>query len=75
VKQGCPLAPYLFLMVEKVLNVVVKEELGTNRLQGIKLPKFHKQQLIARYVDDTNFTIKVPQTCTERLAIVLDIFC
>jgi hypothetical protein len=39
-------------MVEKVLNVVVKEELGTNRLQGIKLPKFHKQQLIAQYVDD-----------------------
>jgi hypothetical protein len=62
-------------MVGEVLNVVVKEELGTNRLQGVKLPKSHKQQLIPQYANDTIFTIKAPQACTERLTIVLDIFC
>ncbi len=74
-KQRCLLALYVFLMVGEVLYVVIKEKLGVGRLQGIKLPKSHKQQLIGQYVDDTNFTIKVLQTCTERLAIVLDIFC
>jgi hypothetical protein len=62
-------------MVGEVLNVVVKEELGANRLQGVKLPKFHKQQLIAQYVNDIIFIIKAPQACTKRLEIVLDIFC
>jgi hypothetical protein len=62
-------------MVGEVLNVVVKEELGANRIQGVKLPKFHKQQLIAQYANDTIFTIKAPQACTKRIAIVLDNFC
>jgi hypothetical protein len=61
-------------MVGEVLYVLIKEELGVGRLQGIKLPKSHKQQLIGQYVDDTNFTIKAPLACTKRLTIMLDIF-
>jgi len=58
-------------MVGEVLYVVIKKELSVGRLQGIKLPKSHKQQLMGQYVDDTNFTIKAPLACTKRLTIIV----
>lgn len=35
--QGCPLAPHLNLIIAKVLNAMVKEELEVGQIQGIKL--------------------------------------
>jgi hypothetical protein len=39
VKQGCPLAPYLFLIVGEVLNACVKKEVRVGRIKGINLPR------------------------------------
>jgi len=43
VKQGCPLAPYLFLLVNEVLNTMVKEAVKTSEVVGIKLPAKGRQ--------------------------------
>jgi hypothetical protein len=37
VQQGCPLAPYLFLIVAEVLNSMMKEEVMRCRVKGITL--------------------------------------
>jgi uncharacterized coiled-coil protein SlyX len=38
VRQGCPLAPYLFLIVGEVLNLTLKKEVADGRIRGIRLP-------------------------------------
>jgi hypothetical protein len=38
VRQGCPLAPYLFLIIGEVLNMSVKAEVHAGRIRGIMLP-------------------------------------
>jgi hypothetical protein len=47
VRQGCSLAPYLFLMVGEVLNYVIKREVYLGQIQGIRLPSALEAQTIA----------------------------
>lgn len=42
------------------------------KLLEINLPRSKEQQLIAQYVDDTNFTIKIMQIIIKRLTQLLD---
>ena len=75
VRQGCPLAPYLFLIVAEVLNAMVSQEMRAERVQGINLPFEGRQQIIAQYADDTSFTLfgnKEKVTC---LVYLLETFC
>lgn len=55
--QGCPLAPYLFLIVAEVLNVMVKAGTSLRVLKGILLPVDGRQQIISQYADNTSFTL------------------
>ena len=38
VRQGCPLVPYLFLIVGKVLTQGIKKAITEGKLRGITLP-------------------------------------
>ena len=38
VRQGCPLAPYLFLIVGETLIHIIKKAVKERRLKGISLP-------------------------------------
>ena len=38
VRQGCPMAPYLFLVVGQALNATTKFQLQLSSLHGIRLP-------------------------------------
>lgn len=40
--HGCPLAPYLFLVVGEALDATIKEKQWLGRLQGIKFPRSKK---------------------------------
>lgn len=44
VLQGCPLAPYLFLLVAEALNMAV----DTRKIQGILLPGGDDRQLVSQ---------------------------
>jgi hypothetical protein len=37
--QRCPLAPYLFFIIGKTLNAIIKKEQQEGRILGIKLPR------------------------------------
>jgi hypothetical protein len=57
VRQGCPLAPYLFLIVSEVLNHCVKKEAQQGWIMDIRLPGLEEQQIIMQFVDDTSMTL------------------
>ena len=38
VRQGCPLAPYLFLIVGEILTHMIKKAVAEGRLRGVFLP-------------------------------------
>jgi hypothetical protein len=74
VRQGCPLAPYLFLLVAQGLNAAVKAARNARHLQGIILPDGQTQQLIVQYADDTNFTLLGSEENLRNLTRLLDHF-
>jgi len=43
VRQGCPLAPYLFLIMDEVLNIMIKQATTRGEIHGIKIPSGEKE--------------------------------
>ena len=58
VRQGCPLDPYLLLIVGEVINHMVNKAMATRELEGIISQGNHHNQRIAHYADDTSFTME-----------------
>jgi len=57
VRQGCPLAPYLFLLVGEAFNVAAKENQRLGKIQGIQLPESEDRQLLFQYANDNGVSI------------------
>lgn len=57
IRQGCPLAPYLFLIVGEVLNHAFKKTVAEGRVIGVMLPS-NRMQCIFQYVDDSSLFVK-----------------
>jgi exonuclease III len=74
VRQGCPLAPYLFLIVAEVLNAMVKRGMEIGEVKGIKLPG-GREQVTAQYADDTSFTLTGEEAPVKSLIHILNTFC
>ena len=75
IRQSCPLAPYLFILVAEVLNSMVTQEMWEGRVQGISLPFEGRQQIIAQYADDTSFTLLGDEGKVRCLVYLLETFC
>ena len=75
VRQGCPLTPYLFIIVSEVLNLMVTKEAAAGRIEGIQLPVQNHQQILAQYADDTSFTLLGVEDKVKNLIHTLDTFC
>jgi len=43
VSQGCPLAPYLFLIMDEVWNIMIKQATTRGEIHGIKIPSAEKE--------------------------------
>ena len=74
VRQGCPLAPYLFLIVEETLTHIVKKAITEGRLRGITLPCGNKQQIISQYADDSSVVVRGDKKYVEELVKILMVF-
>lgn len=74
VRQGCPLAPYLFLIVAEVLNFMVKEQARVEAIQGIQLP-FDRQKILLQYADDTTLILRGEEILVRHMILTLDTFC
>ena len=54
VRQGCPLVPYLFLLIGEVLNLAKKHVIAVDELTGVILPKEVDELSIIQYADNMN---------------------
>lgn len=70
----CSLAPYLFLIIVKVLNCMIKKGVEEGRIYGIVLPIENRQQVIAQFVDDISFTLQGKEGLIKVLLNVLQTF-
>jgi hypothetical protein len=75
VRQGCPLAPYLFLLIAEVMNAMLKKEVAARTVKGIQLPMAGRQQVIAQYADDTSLTLLGEEIPIQGAINTLEIFC
>ncbi|KAG0623283.1 hypothetical protein M758_3G162400 [Ceratodon purpureus] len=57
VRQGCPLAPYLFLFAAEALATATSHGTAQGTLRGIRLPDGHTQQVLTQYADDATFSV------------------
>jgi hypothetical protein len=74
IRQGCPLAPYLFLFVAEALHSATRAAATLGQLTGINLPDGITQQLLLQYADDTSFTLARRQPNLQYRTALLDRF-
>ena len=74
VRQGCPLAPYIFLIVGEALTHTIKKAVKEGRLKGISLPGGIKQQCISQYADDSSFMVRGEKRYVDELVRLLKTF-
>ena len=73
-RQGCPLPPYLFLIVGEALTQLITKVVSEGRLKGIILPRGKKQQSISQYADDFSFMIRGEKQYVDELVRLLKLF-
>jgi hypothetical protein len=73
--QGCPLAPYLFLIAGEVLNIQMQKAASAGQIKGIKIPTIPNYQLISQYADDTTLFIRGEERFTQNTVRILEQFC
>jgi hypothetical protein len=74
VRQGCPVAPYLFLIIGEVLNLCVKDEERAGHIRAITLPGSFVPQTILQYADDSSLTLRGEEQIVIRMVSTLDTF-
>jgi hypothetical protein len=74
VTQGCPFAPYLFLIVGEILTHMIKKAVAEGRLRGVFLPGGKKLQYISQYADDSSFMVRGAKEDVNELVKILETF-
>jgi len=74
VRQGCPLAPYLFLLIGKACHIAASEEQRIGNIQGIRLPNCEFFQLLTQHADDTSLSIQGQERALRNTISLLDRF-
>lgn len=57
-RQGCPLSPLLFIIAIDVLSECISQDVSSNLIQGVVLPKTNLHQVQNFYADDVDLVIK-----------------
>ena len=70
VRQGWPLAPFLFVFVEEALHSMSFSAMQRGSLQGIRLPREIGRQLLVQYVDNVSYTF---QDCKENMVVLTNL--
>lgn len=73
VRQGCPLAFYLFILVGEMLNVMVKQIVDSKDIARVFLLKKEKH-LISQSIDDMSLIIKIEEKIVNNMVNILHDF-
>ena len=73
VRQGCPLAPFLFLFFAEVMCILLAaEDVG---LWGLQMPIHEEALLDAEFADDTNLYLEGHEANVARAEHAIETFC
>jgi hypothetical protein len=73
-RQGCPLSPLLYVIMEETLNRMLEWESTNGSIPGIKIAQGVKRINHSQFVDDTILLSGASKTMARRLNQVLDTF-
>ena len=73
IKQGFPLAPFLFLFVTKAMTTFFNSQ--TANLHGLSILNTRQSLLDSEFVDDTMLYLQGNEANLERAQSVIDLFC
>ena len=74
IRQGCPLAPLLFILVADALAVCTLQLCQSGSLTGFQSSNVPSWVPLLQYVDDTTFFIQGSWAATHTLSTMMDIF-
>ena len=73
VRQGCPLAPFLFLFFAEAMSIYLTAT--TTGLQGLSLPVTGEEILDAEFADDIGLFLKGTKSNLQQAEMAIDTFC
>ena len=73
VRQGCPLAPFLFLLVMETFSMYLNSSQVS--LKGLPLPATQQQMLVAEFANDTAIYVQDNDENLSKLQEVVEEFC
>ncbi|MCO5548209.1 hypothetical protein L7F22_001666 [Adiantum nelumboides] len=75
IRQGCPLAPLLFVIVADALGWLVQDSLNQGLIKGLPIFGNPKDLCLQQFADDTNAIIQNNPTSVDAFVNCLDVFC
>jgi hypothetical protein len=73
-RQGCPLSPYLFILIMEGLSLMFKKSISEGKITGIKVSKLIKIVHIL-FVDDVLIMSKENLSEWTAISDILQVFC
>lgn len=75
IRQGCPLAPLLFVITVDSLGWIISNFMDKGKIKGIHIPGASKDLCMQNFVDDTNALILNDSSSVEHLWNALNMLC
>lgn len=74
IRQGCPLAPALFVIVVESLFYILRDSSYSLDVRGLYLPN-NEELLNSHFADDTAIFLELSENNFKNLQVKLDLFC
>ncbi len=69
-----PIGSYLFLIMDEVLNIMIKQGKTRGEIHGIKIPSGVKEQIISQYADNTSMSLVGEEDNIDKMVDLLNTF-
>jgi hypothetical protein len=73
-RQGCPLSPFLFLIIAEALRRLIKEAINNDRLRGIMVSETEMVSHLL-FIDDVFYSVSGSLRNLASLKRILDLYC